>query len=114
MTLGVLHRVRALSGDETPQDDGGRRPYARLVPLTELLSQALGKGRATKAVGLAYSRICGELGGEIQVLTHAGFDDLERVGGETLATAVTRIRNGQVQIVPGFDGQYGTVRPANQ
>ena len=118
LTLGVLHRVRALSGpalydNGRPQDDGARRPYARLVPLIELLAHALGKGRATKSVGLAYRRIYSELGGEVQVLAHAGFDDLERVGGEALATAVTKVRNGQVQIVPGFDGQYGKVRPAN-
>ena len=114
LTLGVLHRVRALSGDEIPQDDGARRPFARLVPLIELLAQTLGKGRAAKSVGLAYRRICIELGGEIQVLAHAGFDDLERASGEALAIAVTKVRDGQVQIVPGFDGQYGTVRPANE
>ena len=117
LTLGVLHRVQALSGrdtheDESPQDGGARRPYSRLVPLIELLSQTLGKGRSTKTVGSAYSRICSELGGEVQVLAHAGFDDLERVGGEALAIAVTKVRNGHVQIVPGFDGQYGEVRPA--
>ena len=78
-----------------------------------MLSQTLGKSCAAKSVGLAYHRICGDLGGEVQVLAHAGFDDLERVGGEALATAVIKVRNGQVQIVPGFDGQYGTVRPAN-
>lgn len=115
LTLGVLHRVQALSqaqsGNKRPQDDGARRPYARLVPLMELLAQTQGRGRATKAVGLAYRRICNELGGEVQVLTQAGFDDLQRVGGEALAAAVTKVRDGQVQIVPGFDGQYGTVRP---
>ncbi len=118
LTLGVLHRVRELSGpvsygEEGPQDDGARRPYTRLVPLIELLAQTLGKGRATKTAELAYRHICSELGGENQVLAHAGFDDLERVGGEALATAVTRVRKGQVQIVAGFDGQYGTVSPAD-
>jgi len=24
---------------------------------------------------------------------------------------VTKVRDGKVEIVPGFDGQYGTVRP---
>lgn len=62
-------------------------------------------------MGLAYYRICDELGGEITVLTQAGYDDLERVGGEGLALAVTKVRDGKVEIVPGFDGQYGTVRP---
>ena len=112
LTLGVLHRVRELSGDENQLDEGARRPFARLVPLTELLAHTMGRGRATKAVGLAYRRICGELGGEVRVLTQAGFDDLERAGGESLAVAVTKVREGQVRIVPGFDGRYGTVHPA--
>ena len=118
LTLGVLHRVRALSGpagngNESPTDDTGRRPFTSLVPLVELLAQALGKGRGTKTVGQAYLRICSELGGEVRVLTNAGFDDLEQVGGEALARAITQVRNGQVQIEPGFDGQYGIVRPAD-
>jgi PHP family Zn ribbon phosphoesterase len=83
-----------------------------LVPLIELLAQTQGKSRAAKSVDLAYRRICSELGGEVQVLTQAGFDDLERVAGAALAAAVTKVRNGEVQIAPGFDGQYGTVRPA--
>ncbi|NQW24175.1 MAG: hypothetical protein HQ475_12095 [SAR202 cluster bacterium] len=113
LTLGVLHRVRDLSGDGQTVDEAARRPYDRLVPLVELLSQTLGKGRATKSVATAYHHICSELGGEIQVLTEAPFDDLERVGGQALAVAVTKVRAGQVEMVPGFDGQYGTVRPAD-
>jgi PHP family Zn ribbon phosphoesterase len=83
-----------------------------LAPLIELLAYTMRKGRAAKSVGLAYHRICDELGGEIRVLTQAGYDDLERVGGEELATAVTKVRAGNVDIVPGFDGQYGRVHPA--
>ena len=47
----------------------------------------------------------------MQVLTQVGLDDLIRVGGENLAYAVIKIRAGQATIVPGFDGQHGTVRP---
>ena len=83
-----------------------------MAPLIEILAHTLGRGRATKSVSLAYHRICRELGGEVRVLTQVGFDDLERAGGEALAVAVTKVRDGQVQIVPGIDGQYGTVRPA--
>ena len=112
LTLGVLHRVEALSGGQKPQINGSRSPSTRLVPLVELLAQTLDKGRGTKSVELAYRRICSELDGDVQVLTQAGFDDLQQVGGEALAAAVTKVRNGQVQIVPGFDGQYGTISAA--
>ena len=38
-------------------------------------------------------------------------EDLKRVGGEDLAAAVTKVRAGEVEIVAGFDGRYGTVHP---
>ena len=72
----------------------------------------MGKGQKTKLVRRAYNRICSELGGEIQILTQAGLDDLKQVCGDDLAYAVIKIRTGQVELVSGFDGQYGTVRPA--
>ena len=111
LTLGVAHRVEELSGAGTPPIEEFKRPYSKLVPLVELVARSMGRGRAAKSVGLAYQRICGELGGEVKVLTQVGYSDLERVGGENLAVAVTKVRNGQVQIVPGFDGQYGVVQP---
>ena len=107
LTLGVLHRVQELSRDEGQSDGEERRPFTKLVPLIELLAHTMSKGRAAKSVGLAYHRICTELGGEVRILTQAGYGDLERVGGETLAIAVTKVRDGQVEIVPGFNGQSG-------
>ena len=127
LTLGVVHRVEELSGAETlspevltPEGlspDGLpieelKRPYSKLVPLIELVAYSMGRGRAAKSVGLAYQRICAELGGEVKILTQVGYADLERVGGEDLAVAVTKVRDGQVLIVAGFDGQYGVVKPA--
>jgi PHP family Zn ribbon phosphoesterase len=112
LTLGVLHRVEELADGGTSSDQRTRRPYTKLAPLIELLAHTMGKGRTAKSVGLAYHRICDELGGEINVLTQAAYADLERVGGEDLAIAVTKVRDGKVVIVPGFDGQYGTVHPA--
>ena len=113
LTLGVLHRVQELSRGEIQSGVEARRPYTKLAPLIEIVAHTMGKGRAAKSVGLAYHRICGELGGEVRVLTQAGFDELERAGGEALAIAVTKVRDGQVEIVAGFDGQYGTVHPAD-
>ncbi|HCP24654.1 MAG TPA: DNA helicase UvrD [Dehalococcoidia bacterium] len=110
MTLGVLHRVEELSEGE-PVDEALRRPYDSLVPLVELLSLSLGRGRNTKTVVEAYRRICHQLGGEVRVLTRANREDLAQAGGDTLAEAVIKVRERQVEIAPGFDGQYGTVRP---
>ena len=121
MTLGVLHRVRALSpevadGGAYTDEAGlirhpnGRPPFVRLVPLAELLGETLGVGTRTKSVQNIYRRLCDELGSELKVLTRADEAQLIRVAGEAVAEAVRKARGGQVSVEPGFDGQYGTVR----
>lgn len=72
----------------------------------------MGKGRGTMRVAVAYQRVCRELGGEVRVLTQAGYDDIKQAAGESLAIAVIKIRNGQVERVSGYAGQYGTVLPS--
>ena len=124
LTLGVLYRTLSLSeasheggqGTEpAPGPDGfirppdGRPPFLRLVPLEELLAETLGVGRRSKRVAGYYRKLCSELGSELEVLTKAGADDLQRVAGEEVAQAIVRARTGQVVTEPGFDGQYGKV-----
>ena len=96
LTSGILHRVREL-GSESQTKGEDRRAYVKLTPLLKLLARTMQRGKRAKVVGRAYHGICNEFGGEIQVLTRAGFDDLRRVGGEDLAVAVTKVRTGQVE-----------------
>ena len=124
LTLGVLHRTRTLaevSGEGSRVDEGvgsgglitstdGRPPFLRLVPLEELLAEALGVGRRSKKVRNVYELLCGELGSELEVLSRATAGDIERLAGQEVAEAVLKARAGQVTVVPGYDGQYGTVR----
>ena len=122
LTLGVLHRVAALStapsggqdaaacdGDGFVRDSRSRPPFIRLVPLTELIAQDKGLGPVTKAVEAEYKRVTHELGSELRALVHAGAAELERAAGEGLALAVLRARAGDVAVEPGFDGVYGRV-----
>ncbi len=124
LTLGVLHRTLSLSSvaeegeihERGPGTDGfirhpdGRPPFMRLVPLEELLAEALGVGRRTKRVATAYQRLCDELGCELAVLIHASETDIQHLAGEQVARAVLGARAGKVVVDPGFDGQYGKVR----
>ena len=121
MTLGVLHRVRSLStelpleAEASPGSGGfisspeGRPPFMRLVPLEELLAEALEVGRRSKRVATVYSKLCAALGGELAVLAEAEGADIRAVAGERVAEAVLRARTGRVLVEPGFDGQYGKV-----
>jgi DNA helicase-2/ATP-dependent DNA helicase PcrA len=110
LTVGVLSRVEDLA--DRPQ--GVRPPLARsfesLVPLDEVVGEVLQRGPATKGVRSAVEGLLSGLGTELYVLRQAPLDQLERAGGPVLAEAVRRMREGQVVLEGGFDGQFGVVK----
>jgi uncharacterized protein (TIGR00375 family) len=119
LTLGVLHRTRQLSQGEFTgcrgldgfiRSDLGSPPFIRLVPLIEIISETLGQGQATKRVQAEYQRILQELGSELAVLIQASDGDLEAAAGERIAEAILRVRLGNIQVEPGYDGRFGQIR----
>ena len=118
LTLGVLHRAENLGGREIPacRDSDGlvrgpadRPPFRHLVPLRDILSQALGVGRGTKRIARAYTDLVSDLGGEYRVLTEAPEADIEAAADGLVASTILAARAGRVEINPGYDGVYGTV-----
>ncbi|MEX0763124.1 MAG: endonuclease Q family protein [Dehalococcoidia bacterium] len=119
LTLGVLHRVEELAGRPPLQSKSrgslvsgpaDRPPFRSLVPLQELLSQALGVGTGAKRVTRAYHSLVEELGGELDVLISSEISDIERITDSTVAAAVSAVREGHVETEPGYDGVYGSVK----
>ncbi|MDR3311572.1 MAG: UvrD-helicase domain-containing protein [Spirochaetaceae bacterium] len=122
LTRGVMGRVMELAGapvDESapcpPGGEGNRRPYYSLIPLRELLGELLGTGAGSKKVDAAYGSIINRGGSELGILMDAPLSRLEALhvpglSGELLARSVRRMRDAQVSVTPGYDGEYGVVR----
>ncbi|MDA1348855.1 MAG: endonuclease Q family protein, partial [Chloroflexi bacterium] len=119
LTLGVLQRVHELGRREVEtrvDEEGftrsvdGRPPFRSMVALDLIVAESLGVGVKTKMVRTTYGKLIAELGGEMSVLMEATTDDIARVAGDRVAEGVYRVRRGQVQIEPGYDGRYGTVK----
>ena len=121
LTLGVLHRVGSLAGrpsEPLAADVDGllrgteseRPPFRRLVPLVEIVAQAMGYGVASKAVQRVCLELAARVGPELHILTAADAPEIAHAAGERVAEGVMRARLGQVRIRPGFDGEYGLVR----
>ena len=122
LTLGVLHRVSRLAHRPLPDhlrpdasgliDSGGLHPpFARLVPLPEVIAAVRGVGVNTRRVTREYDAVVANMGSELAALLYASESDLLPVAGETLTKAIMRARTGEVTVAPGFDGVYGTVKP---
>ncbi len=123
MTLGVLHRARSLSDRNFVQPvknddglwcdpDGEYAPYRHLIPLAEILSYALGVGKASKRVARAYTALTDAIGSEFDVLLHAEAADIESVLDRSdVADAIVNARRDDVDVDPGYDGVYGSAVP---
>ncbi len=122
LTVGVASRVKALANrvvEMVVKDWRGlklvypegltRHPYFRLVPLLEVIAAAFQVGSATKTVWAEYERLINHFGSELAVLLEASEADLINVADDRVAQAIVKVRNGEVDIEPGFDGQYGQV-----
>jgi uncharacterized protein (TIGR00375 family) len=109
ITVGVLHRVEDLS--DRPRDylPENPIPFKSLVPLEEILSLALKVGTGTQKVNQEYHKLISHFGNEFNVLLEAPAGELTRVTSLSVAEAVLKMRAGQIQILPGYDGEYGTI-----
>ena len=106
MTVGVLHRVEALADRDEPKAEN----FRHIIPLAEIIAECMGRGVNTKGVQGRYIEVLSALGPEFTVLLDTPLPDIERAGGEMLARAIGKMRQGDVYVEPGYDGEFGVVR----
>lgn len=123
LTEGVMERVEALTtrgiGElEVFRDDQGliksktlNRPgYKMLVPLNQIIAEALGVAKTSQKVEIEYKKLVTNLGGEIKVLTKVDLSEISKLAGSKIAEGVDKDRKGDLVIDPGYDGVYGVVK----
>jgi DNA helicase-2/ATP-dependent DNA helicase PcrA len=109
LTPGVLDRVDSLADRPEGPVPGGFPPQHCLIPLEEVLAEALEVGTASRQVGEAYGRTLAAVGPELDLLGWRDLADVEAVN-PLLAEALRRMRDGRVHLDAGFDGEYGRIR----
>lgn len=109
LTIGVLHRVEKLADREQGFMPQNAIPFKSLIPLAEIISEALSVGVNTKTVKDEYRKLIKVFQNEIQVLLEVKRNELEKVTLPGVVEGVVRVRQGQVALKPGYDGVYGEV-----
>ena len=109
VTVGVMNRVDELADRPEGFVPENSIPYQRTVPLLEIISDILGVGPASKAVDREYKAIVPGLGTELEVLTEVREDELFKKTPQKIAEGILNVRNGNIDIQPGFDGEYGKI-----
>jgi uncharacterized protein (TIGR00375 family) len=109
LTVGVMSRVEALASREEPAA-AGRVPFRHLIPLEEIIAEASGSQPGSAAVREEYTTLVSTLGGEFAVLLEVPLEEIARVARPRVVEGLRRVREGQVQIRPGYDGVFGEIR----
>jgi uncharacterized protein (TIGR00375 family) len=110
LTVGVLHRVEALADREEGFVPVAARRFESLVPLLEIIASATGSTAASARVRQRYDDLLRDLGPELFILREAPLADIGQAAGPCIAEGIRRLRDGRVDIRPGYDGEYGRVK----
>ena len=112
LTVGVMHRVEQLADKNRPEGyiAKSRTKYKSLIPLLEILSQALGSPVTSDKVKKEYHDLVENVGNEMFILLKINSEDLrKKIANEKIVEAIEKVRRGDVLIEPGFDGVFGVV-----
>jgi PHP family Zn ribbon phosphoesterase len=109
LTVGVMHRVEELA--DRPEGFIPKRaiPSIHLIPLEEIIAEALEVRVGTKAVESEYERLVERGGSEFRILLDTTPDELASFVPPNIVEGIVRMRQGRVSIIPGHDGVYGKI-----
>lgn len=110
LTIGVLSRVEELADREEGFMPENAIPYKSLIPLEEIIAEALDVGPTSKAVKKQYDNLIDKLGSEFNILLNVSESDLKAATLSEIAEAIMRVREGKVNVAPGYDGEYGKIK----
>jgi PHP family Zn ribbon phosphoesterase len=105
-----MHRVEALA--DRPWDyqpPPGQVGQKSIIPLEELIADALDCGVNTKKVREEYLHMVAQGGNEFGILLDLTGPELEAFCQPKIKEAILRVRRGEVKIAPGYDGEFGKI-----
>jgi hypothetical protein len=113
LTLGVLNRVEELADRTQGFKPPGSHSYHSIIPLAEIFSDILQVGAKSKKVRTTYQKALAQLGSEFNILHTLETDKINRAGIPLLGEAIRRMRQKEVEIASGYDGEYGRIKIFN-
>ncbi len=110
LVIGVCNRVEELADRPLGFKPGNSYPFMKLVELDKIIAQSLGvKSRKSKKVIKEYDNLIENIGNEFHILTEASLEKINKCSNAILANGIKKVREGDLIINPGFDGQYGVI-----
>jgi uncharacterized protein (TIGR00375 family) len=110
MTIGTLNRVDKLADRPIGGGSENRVPFKSLIPLDEIIADVYEVGKGSKAVKKQYEDLIRNIGTEFKILIDASYDELIKATTPEIASGIMAVRQGKVELIPGYDGEYGKIK----
>jgi len=115
LTIGVLNRVEELADrpafdKSSASKPEGAIPFKSLIPLSEIIADALGVLPGAKQVAGEYNNLIKKFRNEMEVLLNIPYVELKEAALPEIADGIIKVREGKVFINPGYDGVYGKIK----
>ena len=110
LTVGVLSRVEELADREEGIMPPTAIPFKSLIPLKEIIADVLNVDPHTKSVENIYLKLLQQFNNEFHLLLNVPVEEISKLAGEKIALAISNMREGKVEIEPGYDGEYGKIK----
>jgi len=113
---GVKDRINERADFPEPQHPDHRPPYVHLIPMTEIITKAVGQQNPfTQTVNRRWSELVSIFKSEINVLLDCEIEDIAKATAPAITEAIQAFREKKVIIHPGGGGQYGRIElPTNE
>ncbi len=87
---------------------GDCESYKNLIGLKKIISESIRVGRNSKRVDNFYFEIIKKFENEFNILLNIPYDKLKKIDAR-IADAIIRVRENKVNLIPGYDGEYGKI-----
>ena len=114
LTLGVMYRVEELADRKEGEKPKKTHPFYNIIPLMEILSEVLRVGSGTKKVKNNYTALLEKFGSELSILHSLETEAIKEAGVPLLGEAIRRMRQKEIMLSPGYDGEFGRIKIFDQ
>jgi uncharacterized protein (TIGR00375 family) len=109
VTIGVMNRIEQLADRPPGYVPSGAIPYKNLIPLDEIIADYRGVSKISVVVEREYRSLIAKFKTESNIMLKLPAEELRKGLSTRLAEGILRVRQGKVNIKPGFDGEYGVI-----
>ena len=110
LIVGVLNRVEQLSSrSEKEVLKFNKNNFKYIIPLREIISQMFGVGVNSLKVINFYDKLLEKFSNELDILLKVDYEDFVKNDFEIIGKLICKMRLGEVDKTPGYDGDYGVI-----